>query len=146
MNSEPTVFSDGVDEKWEKKRVRDAFKSLWWSHWKDVLYSHGEHLLCDNETRSIWPHPVYSYHAQELSQDDVHGRCTQLSLSDGFLRCCHPSPSFPAVSHSCSLFLSALPHCSLMAAGSIELDEIRHIYFILRHSWENTQEIKVVLT
>lgn len=100
----------------------------------DVLYSGGERLLCVTMRPGLSGHTLPSCHARELSQGDIRGRCTQLSLSAGFLRGCRPSPSFPAVSHSCSLFLTALPHGSLKAAGSIELDEIRRIDFILRHS------------
>lgn len=100
----------------------------------DVHYGGGEHLLCVTMRPGLSGHPLSILPCPGAEPDDIRGRCTQLSLSAGFLRGCHPSPSFPAFSHSCSLFLTALPHGSLKAAGSIELDEIRHIDFILRHS------------
>lgn len=65
------------------------------------------------------------------------GGCGGTTLLPGSPRRVPPlsaaSPSTP---------LSRLPD----GRSSTEPDEIRHIHFILRHSWENTQEIKVVLT
>lgn len=131
------------------KRVRDNFTVcdgatgrlvcplLWW----------GRPSQGDIKTTSTWPWPSCSYYTQRLSQDDAHRRCTQLSRSEGFSTAI-TLPLFSQQSFTLSLkpFLSALPHCFVMAAGSTELEEIRHIDFILRHSWENTREIKVVLT
>lgn len=146
MDLKPTVFIHRLDAKCEREsgmtlRVcggaagRVVCPLLWWGRPTRVM----EKLHLPG--RALSALPIF----QKLSRD-VHRRCAQLSWSDGFSAAItFFLISWKSFTPSLQPLLSALPQYFLTAARSPEMHDIRHIYFILRHSWENTQEIKVVL-
>lgn len=70
MELEPTMSTDVLGAKCERKRVRDNFKSVWWSNGKD-----GVSFIVMGKTFSGWPGP--SGHAlSALTMPESRARTT----------------------------------------------------------------------
>lgn len=95
--------------------------------------------------RSMWLGPFHSCDAKRLSQEDAHRRHTRLSWCV-WRGVCTASALWrtPRVPYSLQpLRQHSRPLLWWQRQPRAGWD-YRHIHFILRHSWENSQEIKVV--